>query len=160
MLQPYHLLYLFPLLAAIKREKLDPNGIAFFPGNNVGYFGPLAETLRYGADQGYAWAGCEAGVSSLGIEADGSMKGCPSLPTSDYVSAATFAIVRLRDISLGTQARKSPSAGRAVGLLQDLPSRARCRGRLHLDVARAVRPPWQQSLVPFPGACVGRSRPC
>ena len=49
MLQPYHLLYLFPLLAAIKREQLDPNGIAFFPGNNVGYFGPLAETLRYGA---------------------------------------------------------------------------------------------------------------
>src|SRR5262249_28666589 len=37
LLQPYHLLYLFPLLAAIKRERLDPHGIAFFPGNNVGY---------------------------------------------------------------------------------------------------------------------------
>src|SRR5262249_29920428 len=71
LLQPYHLLYLFPLLAVIKREKLDPNGIAFFPGNNVGYFGPLAETLRYGADRGYAWSGCGAGVSTLGIEADG-----------------------------------------------------------------------------------------
>ena len=40
LLHPFHLLYLFPLLADIKREKLDPNGIAFFPGNNVGYFGP------------------------------------------------------------------------------------------------------------------------
>ena len=29
MLQPYHLLHLFPLLAAIKRERLDPRGIAF-----------------------------------------------------------------------------------------------------------------------------------
>jgi radical SAM protein with 4Fe4S-binding SPASM domain len=84
MLQPYHLLYLFPLLVAIKRERLDPNGIAFFPGNNVGYFGPLAETLRYGAAEGHVWSGCGAGVSSLGIEADGSIKGCPSLPTSDY----------------------------------------------------------------------------
>ena len=85
LLQPYHLLYLFPLLAAIKRERLDPNGIAFFPGNNVGYFGPLAETLRYGTERGHVWGGCGAGISSLGIEADGSIKGCPSLPTSDYV---------------------------------------------------------------------------
>jgi radical SAM protein with 4Fe4S-binding SPASM domain len=85
MLQPYHLLYLFPMLAAIKGERLDPNGIAFFPGNNVGYFGPLAETLRYGAAEGHVWGGCGAGLSSLGIEADGSVKGCPSLPSSDYV---------------------------------------------------------------------------
>src|SRR5581483_12300324 len=85
LLQPYHLLYLFPLLAEIKRERLDPNGIALFPGNNVGYFGPLAETLRYGAERGHTWSGCGAGISSLGIEADGSIKGCPSLPTSDYV---------------------------------------------------------------------------
>lgn len=85
LLQPYHLLYLFPLLAAIKRERLDPHGIAFFPGNNVGYFGPLAETLRYGAERGHVWNGCGAGVSSLGIEADGQIKGCPSLPSSDYV---------------------------------------------------------------------------
>jgi radical SAM protein with 4Fe4S-binding SPASM domain len=85
MLQPYHLLYLFPLLAAIKRERLDPHGIALFPGNNVGYFGPLAETLRYGSGQGYQWAGCAAGVATLGIEANGSIKGCPSLPSSNYV---------------------------------------------------------------------------
>jgi radical SAM protein with 4Fe4S-binding SPASM domain len=85
MLQPYHLLYLFPLLAAIKRDKLDPYGIALFPGNNIGYFGPLAETLRYGSDQGYTWGGCGAGVSSLGIEADGSVKGCPSLPSAPYI---------------------------------------------------------------------------
>jgi radical SAM protein with 4Fe4S-binding SPASM domain len=85
MLQPYHLLYLFPLLAAIKRDKLDPNGIALFPGNNIGYFGPLAETLRYGSDRGHTWGGCGAGVSSIGIEADGSLKGCPSLPSAPYV---------------------------------------------------------------------------
>jgi radical SAM protein with 4Fe4S-binding SPASM domain len=85
MLQPYHLLHLFPLLAAIKRERLDPNGIAFFPGNNVGYFGPLAEALRYGAERGHAWSGCAAGEATLGIEADGSIKGCPSLPSADYV---------------------------------------------------------------------------
>lgn len=84
-LQPYHLLQLFPLLIKIKRERLDPNGIAFFPGNNIGYFGPLAETLRYGADRGHIWSGCQAGSSTLGIEADGSIKGCPSLPSADYI---------------------------------------------------------------------------
>jgi radical SAM protein with 4Fe4S-binding SPASM domain len=109
MLQPYHLLYLFPLLATIKREKLDPNGIAFFPGNNVGYFGPLAETLRYGGDRGYAWGGCQAGVASLGVESDGSIKGCPSLPTASYVKGN----IRERALGniaseLGRQATQAP----------------------------------------------------
>ena len=97
MLQPYHLLYLFPLLAEIKQERLDPNGVAFFPANNIGYFGPLAESLRYGADRGHSWGGCGAGLSSLGIEADGSVKGCPSLPSSAYVRG-TIRERTLRDI--------------------------------------------------------------
>lgn len=100
LLEPYHLLYLFPLLAAIKREKLDPNNIGFFPGNNVGYFGPLAETLRYGYEHGHVWGGCSAGVATLGIEADGSIKGCPSLPSADY-AAGNIRQRSLRDIWQG-----------------------------------------------------------
>jgi len=95
--EPYHLLYLFPLLATIKNRKLDPNDIGFFPANNVGYFGPLAETLRYGYERGYEWGGCGAGVSSLGIEADGGIKGCSSVPSADY-TAGNVRERSLRDI--------------------------------------------------------------
>jgi radical SAM protein with 4Fe4S-binding SPASM domain len=84
LLQPYHLVDLFPLLDAIKRDILDPGGVQLVPGNNVGYFGPYERVLRYGGAAGHVWSGCNAGRASLGLEADGKVKGCPSLPSSDY----------------------------------------------------------------------------
>lgn len=84
LLQPYDLLELFPLLAWIKQEKLTPRGIAAFPGNNIGYFGPYEEVLRYGGKKGTHWAGCGAGSACIGVEADGKIKGCPSLPSDGY----------------------------------------------------------------------------
>jgi radical SAM protein with 4Fe4S-binding SPASM domain len=126
LLEPYHLLYLFPLLAAIKRDKLDPNGIAFFPGNNVGYFGPLAETLRYGAERGHAWGGCGAGVSSLGIEADGSIKGCPSLPTSDYVRG-NIRTHALRDVAAALRQERMAAPTELWGFCKTCPHAAYCR---------------------------------
>lgn len=84
LLQPCHLLELFPLLAWIKETKLDPNGIALVQGNNVGYFGPYEEVLRYGGELGAHWQPCSAGKWTLGLEADGKIKGCPSLPTEAY----------------------------------------------------------------------------
>lgn len=127
LLQPHHLLHLFPLLAAIKREQLDPAGIAFFPANNVGYFGPLAETLRYGAERGHTWSGCAAGVSCLGIEPDGTVKGCPSLPTEDY------RIGTVRDQSLAELWQGRPNGGAIAsaddvwGFCATCPHAARCR---------------------------------
>jgi radical SAM protein with 4Fe4S-binding SPASM domain len=84
LLQPYHLLHLFPMLFRLNEEKLKPAGVQLFTGNNVGYYGPYAELLRYGGTRGHAWAGCGAGQWSLGLEADGKVKGCPSLPSSPF----------------------------------------------------------------------------
>tara|TARA_R110002096_G_scaffold16898_1_gene57606 strand:- start:49846 stop:51123 length:1278 start_codon:yes stop_codon:yes gene_type:complete len=79
-LQPYDLLELFPLLVWLKRNHLDPAGVRLFPANNVGYFGPYSAELRNGSHFG----GCGAGRTTLGVEADGGLKACPSLPTADY----------------------------------------------------------------------------
>ncbi|ADZ70537.1 radical SAM/SPASM domain-containing protein [Polymorphum gilvum] len=84
LLQPWHLLELFPQLVAIKKEILEPGGVQLFPGNNIGYFGPFEAELRYGGDAGHTWMGCGAGRAALGLEADGKLKGCPSLPTVPY----------------------------------------------------------------------------
>ena len=84
LLQPYELLELFPLLVWIKQTKLEPNGVQLFPGNNIGYFGPYEHLLRYGGDRGAHWSGCSAGLWTLGLEADGKIKGCPSLPSTSY----------------------------------------------------------------------------
>jgi radical SAM protein with 4Fe4S-binding SPASM domain len=84
LLQPFELLELFPLLVWIKETKLEPGGVQLFPGNNIGYFGPYEHLLRYGGQLGSHWTGCSAGEWTLGLEADGKLKGCPSLPSSEF----------------------------------------------------------------------------
>jgi radical SAM protein with 4Fe4S-binding SPASM domain len=82
LLQPYDLLELFPRLATLKK-RCDELNVRLWPGNNIGYFGPHESTLR-----GYHRAGhggsCGAGRVTLGIEANGAIKGCPSLPTEAW----------------------------------------------------------------------------
>lgn len=101
LLQPYDLLELFPLLAWIKQERLTPNGIRLFPGNNIGYFGPWEQVLRYGGGQGAHWGGCGAGKWCLGVEADGKIKGCPSLPSEDW-TGGYFGQDRLAEVVADT----------------------------------------------------------
>ena len=54
-------------------------------GNNLGYYGPHEQVLRGrpGRPDRY-FAGCQAGQYVMGIESDGTVKGCPSLPTAPY----------------------------------------------------------------------------
>jgi radical SAM protein with 4Fe4S-binding SPASM domain len=83
LLQPPELLDVFPLLdhlAGCARR----DGILFYPGNNIGYYGPYEQRLRSASGSNAIWDGCQAGINTLGIEADGTIKGCPSLPTSAY----------------------------------------------------------------------------
>jgi Y-X(10)_GDL-associated radical SAM protein len=82
LLQPYKLRELMPHLAAVYEEALDL-GVLMQPGNNIGYFGPYEHLWRVDEESRH-WHGCSAGHTSLGIEADGTIKGCPSLATSDY----------------------------------------------------------------------------
>jgi radical SAM protein with 4Fe4S-binding SPASM domain len=84
--QPEDLLLVFPKLAELS-ERGRANGLRLFPGNNVGYFGPHEQRLRgVAAAEGQMayFQGCQAGVAGMGIEADGAIKGCPSLPTVGY----------------------------------------------------------------------------
>jgi len=93
LLQPYELLELMPLLARLYRESAD-RGLLLLPGNNIGYFGPYESLLRGSGDDRVYWSSCNAGKNTVGIEADGTIKGCPSLPTSPYSGG------NVRDLSL------------------------------------------------------------
>jgi radical SAM protein with 4Fe4S-binding SPASM domain len=86
LLQPYDLLALYPLLAKLK-QRCDELGIRLFPGNNIGYFGPTETTLRPHVLAGYSTS-CGAGSTLLGIEADGTIKGCPSLSTATWAGGS------------------------------------------------------------------------
>lgn len=82
LLQPYEFLEFYPRLAKLAVQAKEDD-IWLIPGNNVGYFGPYERLLRGGKSWTF-WTGCKAGLNSLGIEADGVIKGCPSLPTNPY----------------------------------------------------------------------------
>ncbi|MBX3258087.1 MAG: radical SAM protein [Labilithrix sp.] len=92
LLEPYHVLEVMPLLARLK-PRADAAKIMIWPGNNIGYFGPYETLLKGNMPRGHM-ASCGAGRSTLGIEANGDIKGCPSLPTTDYVGG------NIRDHSL------------------------------------------------------------
>ena len=83
-LQPYELASLMPDLFALFEEGLG-RGLQLIPGNNIGYFGPYEAAWRSTSGRPEYYGGCQAGRAGLGIEADGAIKGCPSLPTAAYV---------------------------------------------------------------------------
>ncbi len=85
LLQPHELLELYPMIAYLF-QRGHREGLKVQPGNNIGYFGPYERMLRgHGHSHEYSFfSGCQAGLRTLGIEADGAIKGCPSLPTSAY----------------------------------------------------------------------------
>jgi radical SAM protein with 4Fe4S-binding SPASM domain len=95
LLQPHDLLILFPLLGSLV-ERAKALRVRVWPGNNIGYFGPYEEILRGTLPRGHM-ASCGAGRSTLGIEADGSIKGCPSLPSETWIGG-NIRDARLRDI--------------------------------------------------------------
>ena len=95
LLQPCELLDIYPMLARVAR-RAKCEGVQIQPGNKIGYYGPDERLLRGRGDENEwaFWQGCSAGLSTLGIEADGAIKGCPSLPTSAYTGG------NIRDHSL------------------------------------------------------------
>ncbi len=87
---PWQVVDIIDTLAGIQREAMaewNGEGIPFnvFANNNIGYFGPHEQILRsrpFGEEA--HWTGCVAGIYSLGIESDGTVKACPTLPTASY----------------------------------------------------------------------------
>jgi radical SAM protein with 4Fe4S-binding SPASM domain len=95
LLQPYDLLALFPMLGALA-VRAKELGVKIVPGNNIGYFGPYEAILRGETRRGHS-QGCGAGKLSIGIEADGAIKGCPSLATATW-TGGNVRDTPLRDI--------------------------------------------------------------
>ena len=92
LLQPYELLEVFRTIEALAARCREAD-VVLWPGNNLGYFGPTEHLLRGTTPRGHT-VGCGAGRGGLGIEADGTIKGCPSLAT------ATWAGGNVRDARL------------------------------------------------------------
>jgi radical SAM protein with 4Fe4S-binding SPASM domain len=139
-LQPWMVVELIDTLAALQVEAITwarannvPPGRAFhvLAANNVGYFGPHEQLLRSrpGGSESW-WSGCNAGRYVLGIESDGTVKGCPSLPTAPYTGG------NVRDLSLDQIWAESPE----IGFVRDLGVEELwgfCKGCYYADTCKA-----------------------
>ncbi len=113
-LQPYHLLEVLDTLAALQIQAMEDARAQGIPirrafriavGNNLGYYGPHEQLLRSRPEEERYWQGCQAGRFVMGIESDGKIKGCPSLPTAPYVGG------NVRDLSLAEIWADTPEVG-------------------------------------------------
>ena len=103
-LEPYQVIEVIDTLAALQLDLAREAREAGLParrildvqlGNNLGYYGPHEILLRSRpGQQAQHYAGCVAGLYVIGIESDGKVKGCPSLPSAPYVGG------NVRDLSL------------------------------------------------------------
>jgi radical SAM protein with 4Fe4S-binding SPASM domain len=95
LLEPFHLIDVLTAIARIKAQA-DAADLRIWPGNNLGYYGPFEALLR-GHLPGGRRGSCGAGRFSIGIESNGAVKGCPSLPSEAY-AGGNIRDHRLRDI--------------------------------------------------------------
>ena len=84
-IDPVDLLWIVPQLA----ELCQSNSPKFFvaPADDIGYYGKPEPDLRYGNGELPFWVGCHAGCQVIGIESNGNIKGCLSLPSSMHGEA-------------------------------------------------------------------------
>ena len=95
LLQPYDLLELFPKLAELKeRAAASGNPPPSWQQHRLLW---SVRACAPCARSGGHCRGCGAGQSTLGIEADGTIKACPSLPTASW-AAGNIRDHSLRDI--------------------------------------------------------------
>ena len=101
LLQPHRVLELMPLLARLYHEGVE-RGLLMVVGNNIGYFGPYEHVWRGFGDEQMHWTGCSAGHTGIALEADGTVKGCPSLATVGFAGG------NVRDLTLEQIWNSSP----------------------------------------------------
>ncbi len=78
--------------------------LSVLAANNVGYYSPYELILRSDpGGQAIRWTGCQAGVTAMSVESDGTIKACPSLPTAPYVGG------NVRDLALAEAWQEAPA---------------------------------------------------
>lgn len=80
-IQPERLIEVFEL---IKAKRALGDDIRIDIADNLGYFGPYEErgVRRHQPGSGMCWTGCHAGIQAMGLDSNGDVKGCQSLPST------------------------------------------------------------------------------
>ncbi|MBI3181849.1 MAG: radical SAM protein [Myxococcales bacterium] len=116
LLQPCELLDLYPMLAVVF-QRAHSEGVGMSAGDNVGYYGPYELLFRNSmpTEEPSLWQGCQAGLYTVGVESDGIIKACSSLPTGGF-SAGNIRRQPLRKILAKKEMRFNLGGGTRAGV--------------------------------------------
>jgi len=78
LLQPFAYPELFDILDRLA-DRCRELGVTLTPANSLGYFGPYEFKLRHLQQGTGHYRGCTSGVTTIALESNGMVKGCPSL---------------------------------------------------------------------------------
>lgn len=79
-LRPHDVLDVVPTLARLR----STSPIRIMIGDNIGYYGRYENEIRRAPNVMQCWSGCYAGRYIMGIESDGGIKGCLSMPSARH----------------------------------------------------------------------------
>jgi radical SAM protein with 4Fe4S-binding SPASM domain len=118
-------------LADFLIEKLREGKIKIDVGDNIGYMSSQEEDLRGGPNRNIPfWTGCYAGCKVIGIDSDGGIKGCLSIPSAPEFMEGNIRERPLREIWFrkgGFSYNREFSVDKLRGSCRDCPYGAVCR---------------------------------
>lgn len=126
-----------PELTRFIREKRNEMKMNIYAGDDIGYFNEDELYLRGRWGTLCVWQGCDAGLTVVGIDSVGNVKGCESLYADEFIEG------NLRDESLAEIWRKEGNfaynrnfdvaqlAGKCAGCDRAVQCRGGCRGSAH-----------------------------
>ncbi len=74
-----------PLITKFIKDKRDEQKIRLYAGDDIGYYDENEMYLRNRPGTISAWQGCQAGISVIGIDSVGNVKGCESLYSDEFI---------------------------------------------------------------------------
>ena len=130
LMQPGELEDLYKVLGRIAMRSKDEGRVRLVPGNDIGYYGSY-DAVLFASSTRAMWLGCQAGISAIGIHADGSIKGCPTLP-SEYIGGnirqqQLTDILDSRELTFNSHAGTSESGKELWGFCGTCPYGRVCR---------------------------------
>ena len=113
-------------LTAIFSVEAWKKGILGIAANPLGYFGPYERLIRTGPHNiNSFYKGCPAAKGVIGIEANGIIKGCPSLPTNPF-SLGKSNQSGFENLEKVLQVSDSPYQNKINGFCSDCPFSKHC----------------------------------
>lgn len=122
------------LLTTFIRKKRSENKIKIFTGDNIGYYDKNEDYIRGIPGTIGCWQGCQAGLTGIGIDSIGNVKGCESLYDDVFIEGnirtESLSHIWQKDGNFSYNRNFSPDKleGKCHGCKMGQLCRAGCRG--------------------------------